>query len=125
MSRFTLLALLAACPGGTADSEPLKGGETCTALTTGTWTFTGPAWGMGDNPMDGDVAMDAESCTFTLGEWDMVMDDLPAGGAVDGDQVTLDGLNSYWRSCLGTATETTVSGVCEDDGLAFEMAFAE
>jgi hypothetical protein len=42
---------------------------------------------------------------------------------VDGDQVQLDGANSYWRSCVGTAAdETHVSGTCTDDGAAFEMA---
>lgn len=128
MRRTTpLLALiglvLAACDGAKGDTGALTGGQTCTALATGTWTMTGPAWGMGDNPMDGELTMDAERCTFTLGAWDMVMDDLPTGGAVDGDQVRLDGLTSYWRSCVGTASDTdNVSGVCSDDDAAFEMS---
>jgi hypothetical protein len=81
---------------------------------------------MGDNPMDGDVTMNAEDCTFTLGNWDMVMDDLPSGGAVDGDQVQLDGLNSYWRSCTGTATdEANAAGTCSDDGAEWMIASSE
>lgn len=79
---------------------------------------------MGDNPMDGDVTMNEEDCNFTFSNWDMVMDDLPSGGALDGASVVLDGLNSYWSSCVGEATdEQNVSGTCEDDGAAFVMTF--
>jgi hypothetical protein len=77
---------------------------------------------MGDLTMDGDVTMAAETCTFTLDEWSMAMNDLPNGGAVDGDTVQLDGKNSYWRSCVGTATEVgAVAGSCLDDDADFEM----
>lgn len=118
-----LTLLLAGCAGSTKDSAPLAGGDDCLVLLSGTWTVTGAAWGMGDNPMDGELSMEAEICTFTLGAWDMTMDDLPSGGVVDGDQVQLDGLNSYWRSCTGTAvSESYVSGTCDDDGAAFAMA---
>ncbi len=122
-SRWLFPAFIfAGCAGSTKDSSPLTGGETCTALTSGTWTVTGEAWGMADNPMDGELSMDTDGCTFTLGAWDMTMDDLPSGGVVDGDQVQLDGLNSYWRSCIGiAASEGDVSGTCEDDGAAFAM----
>ncbi len=126
MPRRNLVPLalfLAACQTGSGeDSAPLEGGDTCTALTSGTWTFTGAAWGMGDNPMDGNVTMDTEGCTFTLGEWDMAMDDLPSGGAVDADAVQFDGLTSYWQTCTGTATdENTASGTCSDDGAEWMM----
>lgn len=129
MNRLNLLlplAVLAACASGDAeDSTPLEGGDTCTALTSGTWTVTGAAWGMGDNPMDGDVTMDSSACTFTFSNWDMAMDDLPSGGAVDGDAVTLDGLNSRWQGCTGTAAdENTASGTCADDGSDWVMVAA-
>lgn len=121
--RVLCLSIFAACSGGGSDSGTLAGGDTCVALMSGTWTFTGEAWGMGDHPMDGDVTMDADACVFTLDNWDMQMDDLPTGGAVDGDQVQLDGANSYWRSCTGTAADDrNVSGNCADDGAAFAMA---
>lgn len=114
--------LLVSCTAAPPDSEAVKGGDSCTALTSGRWTVTGAAWGMGDNPMDGDVTMDATACTFTFANWDMQMDDLPSGGALDGGAVTLDGLNSYWRSCTGTATdENNASGTCSDDGRDWMM----
>ena len=121
-----ILAYLPACSTATGeDSTPLVGGDTCTALTSGTWTVTGAAWGMGDNPMDGTVTMDSDACTFVFSEWDMQMDDLPSGGALDADAVVLDGLNSYWSRCTGSATdENTVGGTCEDDGDDWAMVFS-
>ena len=109
-----------------ATDSPLVGGETCTALTSGTWTVTGAAFGMGDdNPMDGDVTMDDEACAFAFSDWSMQMDDLPSGGVVDGDAVQLDGLTSKWRTCTGTATDTaSASGTCEEDGTAWIMVLA-
>jgi hypothetical protein len=121
---MAFLLLLAACetPGDTG--APVAG-DSCTALTSGRWTVTGPAWGMADNPMDGDVTMDAESCTFAFSNWDMQMDDLPSGGVLDGDAVQLDGLTDYWRSCTGTAAdEGNVSGTCAEDGADFQMVAA-
>lgn len=95
-------------------------------LQSGTWTVTGEAWGMGDNPMDGDVTMNEDDCNFTFSNWDMVMDDLPSGGALDGADVVLDGLNSYWASCTGEANdEHNVAGTCADDGAEFVMTFKE
>lgn len=112
-----VVVLLAACTTPEDDTSSPKGGDTCTALTSGTWTFTGAAWKMGDNPMDGDITMDVDACTFTIDNWDMQMDDLPTGGVLDGDQVQLDGLNSYWQRCTGTASdETHMAGICADDG---------
>jgi hypothetical protein len=122
MRSSALALLLSACAAGGADTEPLTGGDTCTALTSGTWTFSGAAWGMGDTTMEGDVTLDAAACSFTLDHWTMAMDDLPSGGVLDGDAVQLDGLNSYWRSCTGTAADAdTVSGTCSDDGADWTM----
>ena len=115
----------AACSSGTVDSSALAGGDTCTALTSDTWTVTGAAWGMGDIPMDGKVTMDAEACSFSFSGWDMQMDDLPTGGVLDGDSVQLDGLNSYWQSCTGTATDSNnAGGTCADDGDEWAMTTA-
>ena len=117
---------LLGCAGAGADSAPILGGDTCTAPTVGTWTFSGAAFGMGEETMDGDLALDSETCTFTLENWSMAMDDLPSGGALDGDAVQLDGLNSFWRTCVGTASdENTVSGTCSDDGSDWRMVVSD
>lgn len=126
MPRLNLVPLalfLAACATKSGeDTSPLTGGDTCTMLTDGSWTFSGAAFGMGDNTMTGDVTLDATACKFTLGNWDMQMDDLPSGGALDADAVTLDGLTSKWQSCTGTATdENTASGTCSEDGTDWMM----
>lgn len=120
--RSPLLLLLSSACAGTDTPEPLVGGDTCIALTAGTWTFAGPAWGMGEYTMQGDLTLDATACTFTLTAWDMAMDDLPSGGAVDDVAVQFDGLNSYWRSCTGTATDQNhADGLCADDGAAWSI----
>jgi hypothetical protein len=122
MPLLPVLALAACSAGGADDSVPLKGGDTCVALVSGTWTFAGAAFAMGSSTMTGEVHVDAAACTFTLDSWDMQMDDLPSGGVLDGDTVTLDGLTSYWRSCTGTATDDrNVSGSCSDDDSAWSM----
>jgi hypothetical protein len=122
MPLLSFLALAACSAGNADDSAPLKGGDTCVALVSGTWTFAGAAFGMGTSTMTGEVDLDAAACTFALSNWDMQMDDLPSGGVLDGDTVTLDGLTSYWRSCTGTATDDmNVSGSCSDDGSAWSM----
>lgn len=118
-----LALLLSACAGKGDDTAALVGGDTCTVLTSGTWTFSGTAFGMGDATMEGDVTLDAAACSFTLGNWSMAMDDLPSGGVLDGEAVQLDGLNSYWRSCTGTARSVdAASGTCSDDGGDWAMA---
>lgn len=107
-------------------SDDLKGGDSCTELTDGVWTLSGPAWGMGDATMTGMVTMDAEKCSFTLDAYDMAMDDLPTGGVVNDTRVTLDGPNTDWRSCDGTASDpATVSGDCPDHGGTFSMVLTE
>lgn len=59
---------------------------------------------------------------ISLSAWDMAMDDVPSGGVLDGDAVQFDGLNSYWRSCTGTATDTGhADGTCADDGAAWAI----
>lgn len=118
---------LVGCSGGGSDSDSsLVGGDTCTELTSGTWTTTGAAFGMGDdNPMDGDLTMNVDECSFAFDNWSMEMDDLPSGGVIDGDAVQLDGLTSKWRTCTGTATDaTTASGTCDEDGTAWEIVLA-
>ncbi len=123
MRIFLVLTLvLVACGVPASDSEPLVGGDTCVALTSGPWTFSGEAFGMGDATMGGDVTFDAEACTFTISNWSMTMDDLPTGGALDGDSVQLDGLSSRWRTCTGTAPdEDNASGTCSEDNTAWAM----
>jgi len=82
------------------------------ALTDGDWDAAGDAFGM---EMSGVLTMDEGSCRFTLDDWSMEMLSLPAGGKVDGDQVTFEG-DSFWRSCTGTvaADGASVSGSCQD-----------
>ncbi len=124
MRRLLLVlpVVVAACSGA-GDSSPLAGGDACTELADGTWTFSGAAFGMGDETMTGVVTVDVAACVVTIADWSMAMDDLPNGGVVDGDAVQLDGLNSFWRSCTGTAPDAThASGVCTDDGTAWAMA---
>lgn len=117
------LVCLSACAGA-PDSAPLEGGDTCTVLTSGTWTFSGDAWGMGDETMDGDLTLDAEACTFTLDNWSMSMNNLPTGGALDGDAVQFDGLTSKWRTCTGTATdESNASGTCSEDDTDWAIVY--
>jgi hypothetical protein len=79
---------------------------------------------MGDESMDGELTLDAESCTFTLHDWSMAMDDLPTGGALDGDALQFDGLTSRWRTCTGTtADEYTASGTCSEDDSAWAIVY--
>ncbi|MEQ1567040.1 MAG: hypothetical protein ABMA64_15485 [Myxococcota bacterium] len=84
--------------------------DTCVALQTGVWVADGPAFGMA---MTGTLTMDAAACTFTLGDWDMMMDS-PSGGSVSGDQVSFEG-SPDWATCLGTADAagTSVTGSCD------------
>lgn len=107
---FALACALAGCGGGSGD---------CTALEDGEWTFEGAAIGMS---MSGIVGMDVTGCTFDITEWSMAMSDLPTGGEVVGDEVTLAG-DSYWSGCTGkvNAEGTEVSGTCAEDDAAFTM----
>lgn len=117
---------LAACTGkgDSAADTGLHGGDTCTTLTTANWTIYADAFNMGDEPMKADLAFDAASCSFSFSNWDMAMDDLPSGGVVDAEAVQFDGINPFWRTCTGTATdENTASGTCSDDGSAWSMSY--
>jgi hypothetical protein len=119
--KWCFLLALCGCPADPL--PPLTGGDTCTALSDGRWVFTGPAWGMGDEPMRATVEMDEEECVFAFSSFDMAMDDLPTGGALDGADVQLDGLTSYWRTCTGTAaSEHHAAGTCAEDGLAWDLS---
>lgn len=91
----------------------------CTALADGDWVTDGAAGG--GMEMQGVLTMDAKACTFTLDQWSMDMTNLPSGGSVEVDQVTLIGDNIP-PGCVGTANEdgTDVTGACED-GAAFSM----
>lgn len=125
MRVFILVLGLAGCgDGDVADSEPLTGGETCTALVSGTWYGAGDAFGMpaGSTEMTVELTMDSDSCSFSLTGWSMEMGPLADEGALDGDQVQLAGPTSYFDSCTGTAADDrSVSGTCSDDGDAFEL----
>ncbi len=122
--RLVLSLWMVACAPEEADA--LAGGDSCTVLTDGVWTLSGAAWGMGDATMTGAITMDADACSFTLNAYDMAMDDLPTGGVVNDSKVTLDGPNTDWRSCQGTASNVnTVSGECPDHGGTFSMVVTE
>lgn len=117
------LAVLLACAGAPADDSALQGGDSCTQLVSGTWSFSGVAFGMGSEAMDALVTFDADACAFTITDWSMAMDDLPNGGVVDVDAVQLDGLNYDWRTCTGLAIDTQgASGTCANDGDPWVMA---
>ncbi len=124
------VGVMAGCAGETGDSGDSDGdtdvvdtSTACTELTSGRWEGSGAAFGMA---MGVDLTMDAESCSFTLTNWSMDMGPIADAGAVDGDEVTLSGPDDYWATCVGTAESVTlVSGVCSDDGAAFELAFDE
>lgn len=123
---LSVTVFLAACTGG-ADSgadTALHGGETCTLLTEANWTIYADAFNMGDEPMKADLAFNADDCSFAFSNWSMAMDDLPSGGVLDADAVQFDGINPFWRTCTGTATdENTASGTCSDDGSAWSMSY--
>ncbi len=117
------LCFLLACTGAPAGDSALQGGDSCTELVSGTWTFSGAAFGMGDETMDALLTFDADACAFTITEWSMAMDDLPNGGVIDGDAVQLDGLNYDWRTCTGVAQDAqSASGTCANDGDPWAIA---
>ncbi len=89
----------------------------CEPLTSGDWRFSGSAFGM---DMLGKLQSDAAACTFTLGDWNMEMGEMPTGGTVSGSDVTLTG-NGFWSSCAGTiVAPDQIQGDC-GDGSTFAM----
>jgi hypothetical protein len=92
--------------------------ETCAALTEGHWDMAGSAFGMS---MDADLALSEDGCAFTFSGWNMNMD-VPDGGTIQGDTITLSGNGRReWAACSGTAEDSsTVVGACSD-GATFEM----
>ena len=121
MSR-AILALLftAACNTGTSDGDDTDATDTdvadvtCTALPEGGWLVNGACIGM---DMTGTLTLDQSGCGFEFSAWSMMMD-MPKGGKVDGDTVTLTGAG--WTDCTGTIVDGVVDGTCSD-GCAFHM----
>lgn len=114
-------ALAAGCSGGDGGTTDDGGTEGCTALQEGTWTMDGAAGG--GMAMEATLTLDTDGCSFTFTDWNMSMGNLPAGGTVAGDQVTLSG-DAYFETCTGTANAdgSEVTGVCADDGAGFSMS---
>lgn len=136
MTRATLvfsLFTLAACGSATTDSaDPAVGDSgrandtddtddtdntvTCDPLADGRYAARGSCFGMTMGVM---LDMDDARCSFVLDDWSMNHGDLPDGGTVDGDQVTLSGPG--FDGCAGTIDGDVVSGTC-DDGCAWELS---
>jgi len=125
------LLMVSACASKTVDSgDDSDASETdtdvepaCVALTSGRWEGSGPAFGMA---MGVDLTMDEADCSFTLTNWSMDMGPIADAGTVDGEEVTLAGPDDYWSSCTGTVEDAgSVSGVCTEDGAAFELVLDE
>jgi hypothetical protein len=71
--------------------------------------------------MTADLAFDLPTCHFGLSNWSMQMGDLPTGGTVAADQVTMTGSN-YWQSCVGTLVGgNQITGTCSQDGADFQL----
>lgn len=125
--RVFSIVLGAACAGcstagdGVADEADTEVAAACTVLNDGTWDASGTCFGM---RMSSTLAFDADSCTFTLTEWDMEMGTPnPANGEVSGEEVSLKG--EAWSTCTATAAgPRRFTGTCED-GCAFEFALAD
>lgn len=118
MTRTALFLLaLAACNGGGTGSDDTDSTDTdvtCTALPEGGWLVNGTCIGM---DMTGTLTLDNTGCGFTFSDWNMMMD-MPKGGKVSGDTVTLTGAG--WTDCTGAIVDGVVDGTC-DDGCAFHM----
>lgn len=88
----------------------------CDPIQDGKWMASGTAFGM---EMSAQLQSDIATCSFKLTNWDMQMD-VPSGGTIAGDQVTLAGGKS-WSTCVGTLTGgTEIQGTC-GDGSTFMM----
>lgn len=113
------LAVGCAGDGGSDGTDGTDG--SCVALQEGDWTTDGAAGG--GMPMQATLTLGEDGCSFTFSDWNMAMTNLPAGGTVAGDQVTLSG-DAYFETCTGTvnADGSAASGICDDDGAGWEMS---
>lgn len=111
---FSLAALLACNPSSDDDDTA----QACVALQAGRWASTGGCFGMA---MDADLTPETGGCSFTFSNWNMTMD-VPEGGVVVDDQVTMTG--SGWEDCTATAEAdgTSFTGSCASASCAFAMA---
>lgn len=120
MTRVLFVLLFAAACTGTSDGDDTDTTDTdtvdvtCTTLAEGSWLVNGACIGM---DMTGTLTLDQSGCGFEFSAWSMMMD-MPAGGTVDGDSVTLTGAG--WTDCTGTLAGGVVDGTC-GDGCAFHM----
>jgi hypothetical protein len=104
----------------TGPTSPDSGEEVaCAILDDGLYEVLGSCFG---HTMTVDLAMDDSACSFTLDDWSMVMGQIPSGGTVAGDEVTLSGWSL--EGCVGTADGGTLSGVC-DGGCAWEFTYED
>jgi hypothetical protein len=109
--RWTIWIGMAAIGGCGGDKgEP----GSCEPVTAGTWTMGGSCLGMS---MPTTLSVDADGCSFTLGDWTMAMD-VPEGGTVTDSEVTLSG--SGWDDCTGTLAGDSIEGTCAD-GCSFTL----
>ena len=92
--------------------------DSCSPVSDGRWETTGACFG---HPMDAQLSFDSSGCSFSFSDWSMDMD-LPTGGTVSGETVTL--IGDSWTSCSGTlnAEGTSITGICENSGCAFGLA---
>jgi len=91
----------------------------CTTLLDSNWGFMGDNFG---GQAQAELIWDG-SCTFTLQGWQPPQGSYPTGGAVAGDQVTLDGAEPVWGTCTGTAEVAgdRVQGMCSQNNSSWGM----
>ena len=116
-SAVLFLTLSSSC---NKDAETDTGNGVCTELAEGRWFMAGSVYGMS---MDAILTLNDAGCSFTFSDWNMSMD-VPDGGTIQGDAVTLDGNGTReWGDCEGIADDnSTIVGACSD-GATFEMNF--
>lgn len=118
------LGALSACTGtaetdtdtdANADSDTDLPPACDTSLATGTYQADGTCFGMA---MSVDLTLGTDVCTFTLGNWNMIMGPMPTGATLSGTDVALTG--SGWTDCTGTVAAGSITGTCTD-GCGFEF----
>lgn len=87
----------------------------CSGVGSGRATATGSCFGM---EMQADLTVDAETCAYTLGAWNMDHGDMPTGGEITDGQATLVG--GGLEGCLGEAADGHLEGLCAD-GCAWSL----